>query len=108
MIGSEWACELILTNELEEEVSGEMHLEKDFLASKGTIWERCPPLLALKVIVSGCDAQTCGGHFGAMRRAQVEPSLQLRAAEQGDWEPWAPRPSWSCGLSLAQSSPQLW
>jgi len=40
-----------------------------------------PLLLALKMIMSGCDGWSCGSHFGAMRRAHVEPSLQLKVGE---------------------------
>lgn len=83
-IGSGWACKPILANEMEEEVSAGRLWGKGFLASKETIWqeERCPSLLALKMITSGCDAWTCGSHSGAMRRAHVEPSLQLKVADK--------------------------
>lgn len=83
-ISSGWACKPILDNERRKSLQGGFS-GKVSLLPKRQYGKRCSSLLALKMITSGCDVWTFGSHSRAMRRAHVEPSLQLKVAEKRDW-----------------------
>lgn len=97
MIGSGWACEPILANEMEQEVCWEA-LGKGFLTSKETTWKKMPLLLVLKIIMSGCDAWTYSSHFGAIRGAHVEakPSTEGGRAGRENLGPQDPSEAVDC------------
>lgn len=74
-----------MANEMEEKSAGRLWEKVSLFPKRHR--KRCPCLLALE-IMAGCDARTCGSHFGAVRGTRVGAKPSAESGRVEGEEPW--------------------